>query len=122
MEEQIHLNTWRKAEIMHREQIIRFQILVHCHLSGIRLSPAELDCLAYIALHDRTELKPLCETLAQKRVFKSHQSARNSLDLLEDKKLLMKEGTWRKKVYLNPEMKIQTEGNIRLDIQCLSRE
>ncbi len=116
------INRWERKEAnMTRKQVIRFQLLVHCHLSGIRVTETDLECLTYIGVRGSIELRYLCNELVSAGLYTSSQSSRNSISILGDKGLLQKIGR-PKKVVLADYMKIQTEGNILLEIKCLSRE
>jgi hypothetical protein len=119
---EIVVNKWERAERMDLEGIIRFQILVHCHLSGIRISDARLECLTLIGINNKMLLTPLTNILAERGIFTSPQSARNVIWELIGENILIKEGTYRKEISLSPTMKVQNRGTILLDIKCLCRE
>lgn len=120
--DKVLLHKWKKEQLMDKESIIRFQILVYCHFEGKKITQGKLDCLTIIGTRGEADLNPLSEELAEKKIFSSPQSARNVLGELEELGLLNKKGVYRKKVTLHPDMKIQNTGNIMLDIKCLSRE
>jgi len=122
MDNQITVNEWKKAERMDREHIIRFQVLVYCHLAGIGLTDKELECLTYIGMNKQVALRQLCSKMVEKQVYTSSESTRGAIDRLQDKGLLEKAGKNRKTVSIAPTMKLQTAGNILLDIKCLCRE
>src|SRR5665213_1459273 len=109
----ISVNKWSKTVKLDKlDEIVRFQLLVHCHLAHIKLSPAELESLTLIGVSDKVELKPFCIHLANLGIFASEQSSRNSLSKLQQEKhLIRKSGRSKKIVTLNPELKIVTEGN-----------
>lgn len=118
----IVVNKWKREQYMDMRSIIHFQLLVHCHLMGIKMSPERLNCLTLIGMQGKLPLKPFTVTLAELGIFASPQSARNIIDSMEQEKLLVKEGTYRKDIYLHPDMKIQSKGNILLEIKCFHRE
>ena len=111
---------WEKRLTMTKAEIIRFQLLVHCHVQKIHISSADLDCLTLLGEKGKVELTGFCEVLAKMKVFKTAQSSRNALTRLQDKSLVVKEGRSGKKVYVHPDIKIQGEGNIMVDIKCFS--
>lgn len=122
MSEKIAVTTAEVRESkMSKEQIVRFQIVVYCHLHNVRLSPSDIDCLTMIGLTGKSDLSKVCRKLVEKDIFSSDQSVRNSLTKLQDKGLLKKEGSKLKLVYLAEDMKIQNTGNILLDIKCFSK-
>ena len=107
---------------MSRESIIRFQIWLHCYLNDIHLTKYKLDCLTVLGLQGECELGEFCKMMVDKQIFTSVESTRNTLTDIQDKKLVVKRGEYRKMISLHPDMKIQTNGNIWVDIDMLYRE
>ena len=117
--------------------IIKFQLINHCFIHGIILSELDLDCLTTLAILGETELTEFCSTMAERRLTEklktweqepttrrpeaSPQTIRNVLIKVEKENLLMKTGKSRKKISLNPDLKIQAGGNILLNfkVYCL---
>jgi len=118
-QQQIATNSYRRRiGDMSMERIIRFQVMVHCYLYDINLTDAEQECLVVLGTEGGScDLRAFCKLLVQKGIFTSVESARNILDHIHTKKLMIKEGGYRKKVKLNPEMGIQTNGVVMVDIQ-----
>jgi hypothetical protein len=114
---------------MSKEEIISFQILLHCHTKGIVFSEegrkivndTELRCLTLLGLWGVSELLDVCKKMKSMGLFKSTQSARNKIDLFEEKELVVKQASTggTKKVFLHPSMQIQNEGNIMVDVKGL---
>lgn len=100
--------------------IVQFQILTHCFLSDIVLSPAELTCLSMLALDGEQELNSFCQNMHSRSVFKSSQTVRNAISKAERNNLVVKEGKSKKRIKISLEMKVQTEGNILLDYKFLA--
>lgn len=117
MDNQIPVDIWERKKKMPMEDIIRFQVLIHCHLNRIRISPEELNCLTLIGLWGSTDLNQLCAKMEQLQVYKSSPSARNALDRMKEKGLINKVGKTRKKVSLSDSMNIKNKGNILVDIK-----
>ena len=113
------VNQVEKRVKMSLDQVVQFQILTHCFLSNIALSVADLKCLTMLALDKDSELNTFCNKVHQSGVFKSPQSVRNALIKAEKNKLIIKEGKSKKKIWINPELKIQTSGNVFLDYKFL---
>lgn len=116
-----------------REEIIRFQLLLYCHLSGIiftdkgrkTINDTELDCLTLIGMAGECDLNSLCNHIAGMKLFKTAMSARNTLGMLEEKGLLLKVETDkgnRKKVMLHPDMNIQTKGSVVVEVRSLYKD
>lgn len=126
----VAVNYYATNATMSREEIIRFQILLYCHLTGIEftdkgrktINDTELECLTLIGLRGPWDLNHLCEQVTRLKIFKNSQSARNTFSTLVIKGLLTKEGTSKKKIQLHPDIKIQTSGNIIVDIKSLYRD
>lgn len=100
--------------------IIKFQLLTYCYLYKIQVSDSDLDCLTFLAQEGDQELTSFCNKAFDKKIFSSIQSVRNCLTKAEKKDLIKKEGKNKKKIYINPSIKIQAEGNILLDYKFLS--
>ena len=109
------VNQVAKKVVMSRWDIIKFQILTYCHLNNIAISAADLECLTSLGYSTRMELTEFCNKITDDGIFKSSQSARNAISKAEKKGLIVKEGKSKKKIILNPEINIQTLGNILLD-------
>ena len=111
----------KKAKITFNAAV-QFQIITHCFLSGINLSTSEIDCLVLLAIEGEQELNVFCQKATTLKLFKSAQTVRNTIGKAEKYNLIIKEGKSKKKIYLNPNMKIQTKGNIFLDYKFISVE
>lgn len=114
------VNQVDKRVMMTTWKIVKYQILTHCYLYDIQVSEADLDCLTFLALEGDQELTSFCNKAYEKRIFSSTQSVRNCLTKAEKKDLIRKEGKNKKKIYINPEIKISSTGNILLDYKFLS--
>lgn len=113
VDKRVQLNQW---------DIVKYQILTHCYLNKIIVSDAELNCLTYLASEGDQELTAFCSKAHIKKIFSSVQSVRNCLTKAEKKNLIRKEGKNKKKIFINPEIKVQTNGTILLDFKFLSLE
>lgn len=116
------VNQINKRVKMTKWDIVKYQILTYCYINKISVSEADLDCLTYLALEGDQELTSFCNKAYGKEIFSSIQSVRNCLTKAEKKQLIRKEGKNRKKIYINPEMNIFSEGNVLLDFKFLSVE
>ena len=103
-------------------QIVKYQILTHCYLYNIQVSEADLNCLTLLALEGDQELTSFCNKAHDKQIFSSTQSVRNCLTKSEKKGLIKKEGKNKKKIFISPELKVHSKGNILLDFKFLSLE
>ena len=105
-------NLVEKKVRMELYDIVKYQILTHCYVKRIAVTESDLDCLTILAMVKDCELTEFCLLATEKRIFKSTQSVRNCLVKLEKNDLILKEGKNKKKISLNPDMKVQTSGNI----------
>ena len=101
-------------------QIVKYQILTHCYLYNIQVSESDLDCLTLLAIEGDQELTSFCNKAHDKQIFSSTQSVRNCLTKSEKKGLIKKEVKNKKKIFINPELKVHSTGNILLDFKFLS--
>lgn len=114
------VNQVDKRVIMTHWDIIKFQLLTHCYLYKITVSDADLDCLTFLALEGEQELTSFCDKVFDRNIFSSAQSVRNCLTKAAKKNLIIKEGKNKKKINVNPDLKITSTGNILLDFKFLS--
>lgn len=110
VEKRVRMNIWKS---------VKYQILTHCYLYNISVSEADLNCLTLLAIEGDQELTSFCNKAHDQKIFSSTQSVRNCLTKAEKKNLIKKEGKNKKKIYINPEMKISSKGNILLDFKFL---
>jgi hypothetical protein len=93
--------------------IVKYQITTYCYINRLQITKAELDCLTILAISGEYSLTEFCLIATEKRIFKNTQAVRNCVVRLERFNLIVKEGkTNKKKIAINPEIKIQTMGNI----------
>ena len=83
---------------------IKYQILTFCFFERIIISNSDLEFLA--------ELK----------IFKSAQSARNAISKAEKKNLVIKKGSNKKTIVLNKTINVQKDGLVLLDYKILGSE
>jgi hypothetical protein len=116
------VNQVQKRIRMEIWDITKFQIAVHCHLNDIQVSTLDLNCLTLLALSGERELTEFCEAAAKKEIFSSSQSVRNAVTKSEKRNLIIKEGKSKKKIKINPILRLQTDGNILLDYKIVRVE
>lgn len=129
------VNQVRKSGYMDLWDIVKFQVLMHCHLNQITLSDSDLECLTLLALNGESELTSFCNAACEeeermkdsnlsfeKPIFKTPQSVRNSINKIENKRLIVKKGRSKKKISVDPDLKLQTKGNIFVEIKFLRKD
>jgi len=62
-------------------------------------------------------IKKFCEAIVERKIFTSVESTRNVLIHIQKKGLSVKRGGYWKTIRLHPDMCIQTEGIILVDIK-----
>ena len=115
------VNQIEKKALVSNWNCVKFQILTHCFLNDIQLSPAEIECLTLLGIEQEAEISPFCIKAFEKNIFKSPQSVRNALAKLEKMNLVAKDGINRKKISLN-NIPVLSTGNILLNYKILSVE
>lgn len=112
-----------------KEAIIRFQILVYCYMNGMlsgdnAVYSTDIDCLTFVGLKGHAPLKEVCKELADYKILKTVGSVRNTLLRMEEMNMVKKDKKkgCPKMIQLHPDIKVQTTGNILLDIKCYSPE
>jgi len=116
------VNQVDKRVRMQLQEIVKYQLLTHCYLYKIPVSDADLNCLTLLAIEGEQELTNFCNKASDKDIFSSTQSVRNCLTKAEKKSLIVKEGKNKKKISINPTIKVYSSGNILLDFKFLCVE
>lgn len=133
------VNVVNKQVRMDLDDIIKYQLITHCYINRIALSELDLDCLINLGKMGESELTEFCSIMAEKRLEEklktwkpsrpnerkpdpSPQTIRNVLIKVEKDKLLIKAGKGRKKISLNPDLKIQLKGIIMLNYKIIRIE
>ena len=128
------VNQVQKSGLMDLWDIIGFQIMLHCHLNDISISDSDLECLTLLAINGESELTSFCNAACnederdrthnltyERSIFKTPQSVRNSINKIENKHLIVKNGKSKKKILVNPVIKVQTKGNIFVEVKFLRK-
>lgn len=113
------VNQVEKKVKLSTDQVVQYQIITHCFLANIAISNADLKCLTLLAVEGEHELSSFCTKAHQSGIFKSAQSVRNAINKAEEQGLILKEGKNKKKIWINPDLKLQTKPPILLDYKFL---
>ncbi len=114
------VNQVRKTVRMDLWNIVKFQLATHCILKDLNVSDLDLNCLTFLAIGGEQPLTEFCDAATKNKIFGSSQSVRSAITKAEKKNLVYKNGGYNKLVKINPELKIQTSGNILLDYKFVS--
>tara|TARA_R110000796_G_scaffold246687_2_gene371600 strand:+ start:853 stop:1224 length:372 start_codon:yes stop_codon:yes gene_type:complete len=104
------------------DKTIKFQILTYCFFEDITLSTSDLNCLSELAKLPNVEISKFCMHLTDKSIFKSPQSARNAINKINKKNLIIKKGKNKKTISVNDIVNLQTKGYVLLDYKILGSE
>lgn len=130
------VNIVNKQVRMDLDDIIKYQLITHCYINHIILSDLDLDCLTSLGKLGESELTEFCTLMAEKRLSDklkswkparpnerkpdaSPQTIRNVLIKVEKEKLIVKSGKGRKRISLNPDLKVQTTNSILLNYKIV---
>lgn len=108
-------NLVEKKVVMPHRDIIKYQLITQCFINKVQASDSELNCLTLLGAYGECELADFCNSAVEEEIFKTSQTVRNFLTKAEKSGLVLKNGTSRKKILLNPALNVQTKGNIVLD-------
>jgi len=111
-----------KTARLSRRALVKYQIMTHCFFNNVQISDADLESLALLAESGEQELTFFCLSISDQSIFKSPQSARNAVAKAEKKKLIVKAGNNKKTIKLNPDIQVQSVGNILLEYKFVSLE
>ena len=116
------VNQVQKRVKMPKWDIVKFQILTHCYINRITMSESDLECLTLLSLLGPIELSHFCyEASDEHKIFKSEQTVRNCINKCEKNNLVSKDPSNKKVVFIDPALKVQTEGDILLDFKFLGK-
>lgn len=113
------VNQVHQSAYLPKPGIIKFQLITHCFFKNITLTPIELECLALLAQDREVALNVFCRYVERKELYASAQSVRNVINKFEKIGLIEKSGKKNKKVRLNSDIPIQTDGNILLEYKLV---
>ena len=114
-----------KVDLKHKVGLhtsIKYQIVTYCFFNGITISKSDLEFLAILAKNPNIEISKFCNLLTGLTIFKSSQSARNAINKITKKKLILKKGNNKKTISINNIINVQTDGYVLLDYKILGSE
>jgi ATP sulfurylase len=108
---------------MNQFDIIRFQINYHCFTKRLRMSPAQIDALAYLALWGDMNISDYCNEIVAQDLFSNAQTVRNFVTKqVRETELIVRKGIGNKIISLTEKIDVLTTsdlGNILIDIKAL---
>ena len=116
------VNQVEKKIRMDQWDIVKFQLIVHCYIKRIKISDHDLSCLTLLGIVGEQTIESLCKLVVSNEIFSSLQSARNVLSKAEKAGLVSRSSINKRKVLINPNLNIQTSGNILLNFKVVRLE
>ncbi len=107
---------------LNKIEIIRYQLMHHCFIKKIKISDTELSCLALLGEVGEIRLSEFNKIAAKKGILGSPIAVSSCLSKIERSGLFVKKNNGKKVIFLNPELHIQTEGNIIIDLKLIKLE
>lgn len=107
---------------LNKIEIIRYQLMHHCFVKKIKISDTELNCLALLGELGEIRLSEFNKIAAKKGILGSPIAVSSCLSKIERSGLFVKKNNGKKVIFLNPELNIQTEGNIIIDLKLIKLE
>jgi len=119
----LQVTPFRVTTNMTKAEIIRFQLVVYCHLKKVHLTTDQMACATLLGVMGKVKLLDFTKAIVNNGIYQSNQSARNAIIALFSAGLLEKEKVVKgcgKLITLNHGLQIATTGNILVEIKCLS--
>lgn len=124
---QLQVIVGKEERTLNRQQLIKFQLLAYCHFMGYLvgkdpISNRDMDCMTLLGMQGTIDLNLLCVQSVEYGIFKSTNSARNALDQMCVRNLVIKKEkdrqlrtkSSRKNITLHPDIGVQSRGNVKL--------
>jgi len=112
-----------KVEVVEKQipmelyDIIRFQLTTYCFLKNIRLSPAQMDTLAYLAMWGEMNISDFCEQVVQNEIFTNPQTVRNFIIKCVKDEYVERKGFGNKLIVLSPIFDLLTVGSMVITLK-----
>jgi hypothetical protein len=105
---------------MNQFDTVRFQINYHCFVNRLRMSPAQMDALAYLALWGDMNISDYCNEIVAHELFGNAQTVRNFITKqVRETKMIVRKGVGNKLISIPDNIEILSEGNVLIDIKIL---
>jgi|TARA_R110000868_G_scaffold5681_6_gene33639 hypothetical protein len=97
--------------------IVRFQITLYCFLNKIKISPAQLDSLAYLGVWGEINISDFCEQIVNEDIFGNPQTVRNFILKCVRDNLIERKGLGKKIISLSQRIELYSSGNILINMK-----
>lgn len=98
-------------------EIIKFQINNYCFLNNVRISPAQLDTLAYLGMWGEMNISDFCDQIVEEEVFSNPQTVRNFVIKCVRDNLILRKGRGKKIICLGENIELISEGSMLLNMK-----
>lgn len=103
-------------------EIVKYQLIHYCFINKIWLGETELNCLSLLGECGPIQMTDFWQLVVDKEVLKHPIGVNNVLRRLQDKKLVIKQKSGKKVVLLNPDLNIQSDGDIVINLKLIKLE
>ena len=97
--------------------IIRFQLTLYCFLNNIKISPAQLNTLAYLGMWGEMNISDFCDQIVEEEIFGNPQTVRNFILQSVRAGYVVRKGKGKKLIELSESVDLSSEGNILLNLK-----
>lgn len=102
---------------MNLNDIIRFQVNLYCFLNDVRISPAQLDTLAFLGEWGEMNFSDFCEEICKHEIFTSPQTVRNFILKSIREGLVVRKGKGNKVIELSDKFELLSNGTILINMK-----
>lgn len=102
--------------------IVKFQLIYYCFENKVSLSETEMNCLSLLGCKGEIRLIEFCRLAVDVGLLGTPTAVNNCLCRIEHSKLYIKKGAGKKIIFLNPDLGVQTKGNILLNYKIFRVE
>lgn len=97
--------------------IVKFQINFYCFSNNIRISPAQLDTLAYLGLWDEINISDFCVQIVHEEIFSNTQTVRNFIIKSINDNLVVRKGLGNKIIKLADPIELLNKGTVLINLK-----
>ena len=94
------------------------EINTYCFLNNIRISPAQMDTLAYLGMWGEMNISDFCEQVVTEEIFGNPQTVRNFIIKCVKDKLVIRKGMGNKVIVLSEDFELLKENNFLINIKA----
>lgn len=100
-------------------EITKFQLISHCFVADIKLNDTELNILSLLCITGEMRLMEFCKKAVESGFLGNETAVNNCVSKIEKTKLLLKRGSGKKVIYLNPEVQVFGKGTVIVEYRLI---